>query len=61
MTENMIGQVVAFDQIPNDPIKFFGTPKQMLLEVPTLVYICPSKKAHETLVVPSTFPKMLGD
>lgn len=42
MTENMIGQVVAFDEIPNDPIKFFGTPTPMLLEVPTrFTNICP--------------------
>ncbi|KAE9390570.1 hypothetical protein BT96DRAFT_865483 [Gymnopus androsaceus JB14] len=40
MTENMIGQVVAFDQIPNDPIKFFGTPKQMLLEFRLLSQRC---------------------
>lgn len=44
MTENMIGQVVAFDEIPNDPIKFFGTPTPMLLEVPTwFTNICSQK------------------
>ncbi|KAJ3826199.1 mitochondrial ribosomal death-associated protein 3-domain-containing protein [Lentinula raphanica] len=40
LTENMIGQVVAFDQIPNDPIKYFGTPKNMLLEFRLLSQRC---------------------
>ncbi|KAJ3999088.1 mitochondrial ribosomal death-associated protein 3-domain-containing protein [Lentinula boryana] len=40
MTENMIGQVVAFNQTPNDPIKYFGTPKNMLLEFRLLSQRC---------------------
>ncbi|KAF5391111.1 hypothetical protein D9757_003064 [Collybiopsis confluens] len=40
LTENMIGSVTAFDEIPNDPIKYFGTPKQMLLEFRLLSKKC---------------------
>ncbi|KAJ4482989.1 mitochondrial ribosomal death-associated protein 3-domain-containing protein [Lentinula edodes] len=40
ITENMIGQVVAFSQTPNDPIKYFGTPKNMLLEFRLLSKRC---------------------
>ncbi|THU80619.1 hypothetical protein K435DRAFT_736067 [Dendrothele bispora CBS 962.96] len=32
ITQDMIGQAVHFAELPNDPIKFYGTPKPLLLE-----------------------------
>ncbi|KAJ4474475.1 mitochondrial ribosomal death-associated protein 3-domain-containing protein [Lentinula aciculospora] len=40
MTEDRIGQVVAFNQTPHDPIKYFGIPKNMLLEFRLLSQRC---------------------
>ncbi|KIK63998.1 hypothetical protein GYMLUDRAFT_40216 [Collybiopsis luxurians FD-317 M1] len=40
LTENMIGSIAAFKDIPNDPIKYYGTPKQLLLEFRLLSQKC---------------------